>query len=123
MSPKTLRMILSWTKEVAMGTMDELINPGVIGKLRSSLKTVEPTLELSTLTQASATLDGMRLRDRVDLVRDALLTDLPQGFPATERIVDGVLSVPEFAGWMIWPATELVTARALEDAEGGLSLR
>lgn len=98
-----------------MGTMDELINPGVIGKLRSSLKTVEPTLELSTLTQASATLDGMRLRDRVDLVRDALLTDLPQGFPATERIVDGVLSVPGFAGWMIWPTTELVTARALED--------
>ena len=98
-----------------MGTMDELINPGVIGKLRSSLKTVEPTLELPTLTQASATLDGMRLRDRVDLVRDALLTDLPPGFPATERIVDGVLSVPGFAGWMIWPTTELVTARALED--------
>lgn len=98
-----------------MGAMDELINPSVIGNLRWSLKTVEPTLELSTLTRARAVLDGMRLRDRVDLVRDALLTDLPGGFPETARIVGGVLSVPEFAGWMIWPTTEFVAARALHD--------
>jgi 3-methyladenine DNA glycosylase AlkC len=103
-------------EEVAMGTMDELINSTVVDRLRSSLKTVDPTLDLSMLTQACAPLDGMRLRERVDLVRDALLTDLPDGFPATERIVDAVLSVPEFAGWMIWPTTEFVAARALQDA-------
>jgi len=110
-----------------MGAMDELINPRVIGNLRSSLKTVEPTLELSTLTRARSVLDGMRLRDRVDLVRDALLRDLPGGFPETVRIVGEVLSVPEFAGWMIWPTTEFVAARALHDGstvafDGGMAL-
>lgn len=98
-----------------MGAMDELINPTVVDQLRSSLKAVAPTLDLSTLTQARTDASGMRLRQRVDLVRDALLTDLPDGFTAVEGIVHDVLSVPEFSGWMIWPTTELVTTRALED--------
>lgn len=29
--------------------------------------------------------------------------------------MDALLSVPEFAGWMIWPATEFVATRALQD--------
>lgn len=102
-----------------MGTMDELINPAVVTSLRASLETVDPALDLPTLSQTRAALSGRRLRERVDLVRDALLTDLPDGFPAAERIVDGMLSVPEFAGWMIWPTTEFVTARALQDGSTG----
>lgn len=98
-----------------MGAMDELINPAMIEHLRSSLAAVEPTLNSSALEQVGSGLDGMRLRDRVDLVRDALLSDLPAGFAATRRIVDGALTVPEFQGWAIWPVTEFVTARALED--------
>jgi 3-methyladenine DNA glycosylase AlkC len=50
----------------------------------------------------------------VDIVRDALLSDLPAGFAAAEQIVLGMLDDPRFDGWMVWPATELVVARALE---------
>ncbi len=98
-----------------MGAMDELINPGLVDHLGSAVTAVEPSLELPALTLARSALEGRRLRDRVDLVRDALRADLPGGFPAAERIVDGALSVPGFSGWMIWPVTEFVTARALED--------
>lgn len=98
-----------------MGTMDDLINSMVVDELRSSLRTVDPTLECSALTRARTAVAGMRLRARVDLVRDALLTDLPDGSAAAERIVDALLSVPEFAGWMIWPTTEFVATRALQD--------
>lgn len=98
-----------------MGAMDELIDASVVDRLRSAVRSVEPALELSELTRVRAALDGRRLRDRVDLVRNAMLADLPGGFPAAQRVIEGVLSVPGFAGWMIWPVTEVVTSRALED--------
>jgi 3-methyladenine DNA glycosylase AlkC len=98
-----------------MGTMDELINATVVDRLGASLAAVAPTLDLSALTTARDVVGGMRLRQRVDVVRDALLTDLPPHFEAAERTVHEVLSVPEFTGWMIWPITEFVSARALDD--------
>lgn len=102
-----------------MGTMDELISPAVIDDLREALKAAQPTRPLSRLAHTRAAVAGLRLRDRVDLVRDALLADLPEGFPAAERIVDDVLSVPRFGGWMIWPTTEFVAVRALQDGSTG----
>jgi len=97
-----------------MGTMDELIDPGVVAKLRDSLRAVAPGLQLSALTEAERAVPGKRLRDRVNIVRDALLDDVPAGFPAAQRIVVDVLTVPQFGGWVIWPTSEFVTARALE---------
>ncbi|MFB2582344.1 DNA alkylation repair protein [Herbiconiux sp. P15] len=107
--------------------MDELISPIVVAALRDSLKAVAPRLELSTLTEAERVVPGKRLRDRVDIVRDALLEDIPAGFPAAERTILDVLVIPGFAGWMIWPTTEFVTARAIEsgstaDFDAGMEL-
>ncbi|MDQ0727983.1 DNA alkylation repair protein [Microbacterium sp. W4I20] len=97
-----------------MGTMDELIDPGVVARLRDSLTAVAPGLPLPALTEAGRAIPGKRLRDRVDIVRDALLTDVPAGFPAARRMVLDLLKVPQFGGWSIWPTSEFVTARALE---------
>ena len=97
-----------------MGTMDELINPSVVISLRDSLRVVSPQLELTALTDAERLVPGKRLRDRVDIVRDALLRDVPGGFAAAESAVLGLLAMPQFAGWMIWPTSEFVTARAVE---------
>ena len=102
------------TWESAMGTMDELIDPGVVARLRDSLRSVAPRLPLSALTEAERVVPGKRLRERVNIVRNALLDDVPAGFPAARRIVEDVITVPQFGGWMIWPASEFVTARALE---------
>ncbi|MCM6762352.1 hypothetical protein NB037_07965 [Rathayibacter sp. ZW T2_19] len=93
--------------------MDDLIGPEVVARLHEAVTRAAPR-ELPALTAAGGGLDGLRLRQRVDLVRDALLSDLPAGFPAVERLVLDLLEDPLLAGWMIWPVTELVTARALE---------
>lgn len=110
-----------------MGTMDELINPGVVARLRDSLVSVAPQLELPSLEDVARNLEAKRLRDRVDLVRDALLRDIPGGFPTAERVVTDVLAEPRFAGWMIWPVTEFVSTRAREsgseaDFDAGMDL-
>ncbi|NYF09347.1 3-methyladenine DNA glycosylase AlkC [Leifsonia sp. AK011] len=107
--------------------MDELINPTVIARLRESLTSVAPRLQLSSLAEAANAVEGKRLRDRVDIVRDALLRDVPEGFATAEQIVLDVLEEPRFAGWMIWPTTEFVSARALEsgsdsDFDAGMEL-
>lgn len=98
----------------AMGTMDELIDPGVVARLRDSVRAVAPGLQLAALMDAERSVRGKRLRDRVNIVRDALLNDVPAGFSAAQQMVVDVLTVPQFGGWMIWPTSEFVTARALE---------
>ncbi|MCS5715410.1 DNA alkylation repair protein [Herbiconiux sp. CPCC 205716] len=95
--------------------MDELISPHVVVRLRDSLEAVAPGLELTGLHEAERTVAGRRLRDRVDLVREALLGDVPPGFPAAERTVQDVIATPGFSGWMVWPVTEFVAARAIDD--------
>ncbi|MFW0775438.1 hypothetical protein ACLRGI_20000 [Paenarthrobacter nitroguajacolicus] len=97
-----------------MGAMDELVNPTVVTQLQSILVGVEPGLELPTLERSRNSLDGQRLRQRVDIVRDALLQDLPAGYLAVQEIVLDALDDPRFAGWMLWPVTEVVTGRALQ---------
>ncbi|MCZ2820761.1 DNA alkylation repair protein [Modestobacter sp. VKM Ac-2977] len=96
--------------------MDELISPAVVARLRAAVEAVAPTRHLPALVQAEGAVRGVRLRERVDIVRDALLSDVPAGFPAAERVVLDVLDEPRFGGWMIWPTTEFIAARALETA-------
>lgn len=96
-----------------MGAMDELIDPGVVTQLRDALRSAAPSLELPSLAAAARGVPGRRLRDRVDLVREALLADIPAGWLTAERVVLDVLGTPRFAGWMIWPVTEFVATRAI----------
>ncbi|MET3370688.1 UNVERIFIED_CONTAM: 3-methyladenine DNA glycosylase AlkC [Jeotgalibacillus campisalis] len=97
-----------------MGAMDELINSSVVAELRSILTSAEPNIALPTLERSRGSFDGQRLRQRVDIVRDALLDDLPAGYPAVQGIMLDALDDPRFTGWMVWPATEVVTGRALQ---------
>ena len=102
-----------------MGAMDELIDSSVVGELHHALQVVAPTLELPALAQARHAVSEKRLRQRVDIVRDALLADLPGGFSAAHDIVSDVSAIPRFAGWVIWPVTEFAVARALESGSTG----
>jgi 3-methyladenine DNA glycosylase AlkC len=97
-----------------MGVMDDLISPEVVARLSGAVEAIMPAVALPTLTATTRAVVGARLRDRVSFVRDALLQDLPTGFPAAEHVVIDLLEEPQFEGWMIWPVTEFVTARALE---------
>ena len=97
-----------------MGAMDELINSNVVAELRSILMSAESNNELPTLQRSRASFGGQRLRQRVDIVRDALLEDLPAGYTAVQGIMLDALDDPRFTGWMVWPVTEVVTGRALQ---------
>ncbi|PVE96928.1 hypothetical protein [Microbacterium sp. TPD7012] len=97
-----------------MGAMDELISPTVVAQLRAALIATGTSAGFPNLAAAETGVQGARLRQRVDLVRNALLSDAPAGFSAAERLVVDVMDEPDFAGWMIWPVTEFVSSRALE---------
>jgi 3-methyladenine DNA glycosylase AlkC len=109
-----------------VGAMDELIDPPVIARLRESLQAAGMT-RLPALAAAEAAVPGRRLRDRVDIVRDALLADVPSGFPGAEAVVRDALAVPQFGGWLIWPVSEFVATRAIAggadaDFDAGMDL-
>ncbi|WP_229727904.1 DNA alkylation repair protein [Mycetocola zhadangensis] len=93
--------------------MDDLLSPDVVARLTTAISSAAPGLDLPSMTSAQSAVRDKRLRGRVDVVRDALLSDLPGGFDTVEGIVPHLLRDPLFAGWMIWPVTELVTHRAL----------
>ncbi|MFU8947392.1 DNA alkylation repair protein [Mycetocola zhadangensis] len=96
-----------------MGTMDDLLSPEVVARLAAAVSTAMPGRELPSLVRAQTAVVDRRLRERVDIVRDALLADLPEGFDVVEALVPELSTSPLFSGWMIWPVTELVTQRAL----------
>lgn len=96
-----------------MGAMNELINPAVVGSLGRSLAAVSPGSNWPHLAVAAGGLDGLSLRQRTDLVSEALLADLPRDYPAAAAAFRRALARPDFTGWMIWPVSESAVTLAL----------
>jgi 3-methyladenine DNA glycosylase AlkC len=94
-------------------TADELLNADAVTELARMLPVAAPSVE-----RAAGALAGLGLRERTDLVHDALLTDLPDDCPRFEAVVREAMRNSGFTGWMIWPVTEAVTSRALADGGG-----
>ena len=94
-----------------MGAMDELIDGRVVDELSRGLRAAG--LRPHELTAAASQVDGKKLRQRVDVVRDALLVDLPADYDATASLVRDAFDDPSFGGWMLWPVSEAVVDRAL----------
>jgi 3-methyladenine DNA glycosylase AlkC len=92
---------------------DALLPPPVVEELARCLTNAEPGRPLPALRAAVAAVAGQALAERVRIVRDALLADLPRGYPAFAANVRAALAEPGFTGWMIWPVTEAVAVRAL----------
>lgn len=93
-----------------MGAMDELIDAALITHLAGALRQagVRPAaLEASRVGEE-------KLRRRVDIVRDALLVDLPPTYDGTASAVRAAFADETFTGWMLWPVSEAVVDRALE---------
>lgn len=89
--------------------MDELIDAALIAHLAGALRQVD----VRATTVAATRMDGEKLRRRVDIVRDALLVDLPAGYDGTAAVVRAAFEDETFTGWMLWPVSEAVVDRAL----------
>ncbi|POH63585.1 MULTISPECIES: DNA alkylation repair protein [Cryobacterium] len=94
---------------------DELIGVPTARALTAAIQAAAPSAELAALPAAAAAIATLSLRERSDLLRDALLTDLPgdyDTFAGTIRAAaQGALP---FSGWLIWPVTSAVAAKAID---------
>lgn len=99
-----------------MPSADELMGPLAASKLTESIQAVLPEATLRELSRAAASLEGLALRERADLLRDALLADVPGEYPALAHVIRRARDrSPDFSGWLIWPVTGAVAARAVQE--------
>ncbi|MDX3853965.1 DNA alkylation repair protein [Streptomyces sp. AK02-01A] len=98
-----------------MPTADELLGRGVALRLIETVGRAAPGRELRSLNDAADALEGLSLRERSDLLADALLKDLPEDYWALDRIFRSALDDELFTGWLIWPVTEASVRAALSD--------
>lgn len=95
---------------------DEMIGTQTVRALTASLETVRPGLELAAVRAAEQALGSLSLRERSDLLRDALLADLPGDYGALAATVRAARDrARSFDGWLIWPVTSAVVAKAIEN--------
>lgn len=107
-----------------MPTADELLGPQVAEDLAHLIGSALPAADLTHLRTAPAQVTGLPLRARVDLLQAAILADVPGDYAALAHVVRAALRPtsapedavsPDLAGWMIWPVTEAVAAKAVDD--------
>lgn len=95
---------------------DELISDHTATQLADGVRAAAPEVVLHALPGAVGRLGDLSLRERADLLRDALLADVPGGYADLARVVRAARDgTAPFDGWLIWPVTSAVAVRAVED--------
>ncbi|MHA6764158.1 DNA alkylation repair protein [Streptacidiphilus sp. PAMC 29251] len=96
---------------------DDLIGDHTAKLLVNAIQAAAPGASLPALRSAAGDLGGRPLRERSDLLRDALLADLPGDYAALASTVRAAAQqgAPPFTGWLIWPVTSAVAAKAIAD--------
>lgn len=101
-----------------MPTADELLGEQVARDLLVSLRAAAPSQQFDAIQSACGRFDDLALRQRVDLLVDALLSDVPgDSVELAAVIVAARDGKPRLDGWMIWPVTVAIARRAV--AGGG----
>lgn len=96
---------------------DELIGRHTARSLTRAIRAAAPQAELTALRAAPRQIDVLSLRERADLLRDALLADLPGDYAALARTVRIAREDAQFTGWLIWPVTSALATRAVQEGE------
>lgn len=106
-----------------MPTADELINPRTTDLL-ASVMAAAGAAPARALRGCGALLEGLPFSRRVTTVKEAVLADLPDAYPAFAEVVRTALSRSDFTGWMTFPVNAAVAERALASDvfEPGLDL-
>lgn len=95
---------------------DELISDRTAVALTDAVRAAAPGAALHALPDAVGRLGDLSLRERADLLRDALLADLPGTYEDLARVVRAARDgTAPFGGWLIWPVTSAVASRAVEE--------
>lgn len=91
---------------------DELLGEPQARVMVAAFRTAAPQLDFTALDAASGNLGQLALRERVDLLSATLLEILPDNYAEFASVVRGAAESEELAGWIIWPVTEAIVARA-----------
>ncbi|WP_396599684.1 DNA alkylation repair protein [Frigoribacterium sp. R86507] len=95
---------------------DDLIGAHTALALTRAIHTASPDDALAALHAASGALGPLALRERSDLLRDALLTDLDHSYDDFIAIIRKAAAADvHFSGWLIWPVTSAIADKALQD--------
>lgn len=95
---------------------DELIGVSVAERLHRAIRQAAPGADLTHLDDARLHLGPLSLRERADLLRDALLDGVPGSYGALASVVrDAQEDTDGFTGWLIWPVTGAVAERAIQE--------
>ncbi|MFF2861399.1 DNA alkylation repair protein [Streptomyces rubiginosohelvolus] len=94
---------------------DQLISRHTARSLTRAIRAAAPQAELAALRAAPRQIDALSLRERADLLRDALLADLPGSYATLARTVRIARKDAQFTGWLIWPVTSALATRAVQE--------
>ena len=94
---------------------DDSIGTDVVADLIDCIGRADPGNPLPALRRAPAAIAPLGLRQRCDLLTTALLDDLPGDAEHLEQVVRAALADDACTGWMLWPVSEAVAARAVDD--------
>ena len=94
---------------------DQLIGVPTALALTTAIQAVAPHAPLTALREATGILEPFSLRERSDLLRDALLADLPGDYASFAATIRAAASgtVP-FSGWLIWPVSTAIAIKGIE---------
>ncbi|MFJ8073281.1 DNA alkylation repair protein [Streptomyces sp. NPDC096176] len=97
---------------------DELIGASTAEALAKAVARAAPDARATALDAAAAALAPLPLRGRSDLLRDALLDDVPGSYATLAATVRRAAAAdPEgFGGWLIWPVTSAVAVKAVDES-------
>ncbi|WP_120337446.1 DNA alkylation repair protein [Cryobacterium soli] len=99
---------------------EELIGPHTASTLIRAIHAAAPERALTRLQSAAMNLTALSLRERSDLLRDALLNDLPGSYHSFTTVIRSAQNGPMlFNGWLIWPVTGAVARKAIEEKTDG----
>jgi 3-methyladenine DNA glycosylase AlkC len=94
---------------------DELINESTARDLIGAVGTVVPDAGLPALHLAVPLIETLGLRERADTLRDALLSDLQGDYAALAGTIRSASEDASFRGWLIWPVTSAIAAKAVTE--------
>lgn len=95
---------------------DDLIGTHTALALTQAIQAAAPHRDLPQLRGAAPQLGPLKLRERSDLLRDALLHDLDGPYVDFVRdIRRAQASSLYFSGWLIWPVTSAIAEKAVQD--------
>lgn len=106
-----------------MGAMNDLLDAAVVERLADQLAAAAaydggpgdwPRLRSAVDTLRATASDDLGLRQRTDLVGEAIVADLP-GYPTLAGVVRRALADESFTGWALWPVGEAAVTAALAD--------